>query len=182
MVVSAHIKGTALANGAEHDMGVIDQLKTRVPSSLKTFVAVDAAVELPARWNTGPEFVTKEIRCGCGCAEFYMRSVARTESRGLFKKRHVTHYDPPFYLSCAGCRRMALLFDPAIHGWDGQMPGASASEIDEGSLSLTPDRGTVVVNYSYQGSDNYEELARNARKDLKKGKADTGSPEVKGPF
>ena len=30
--------------------------------------------------------------------------------------------------------------------------------------------------------DNYEELAKNARKDLKKGKADTGSPEVKGPF
>jgi low affinity Fe/Cu permease len=30
--------------------------------------------------------------------------------------------------------------------------------------------------------DNYEELASNARKDLKKGKADTGSPEVKGPF
>jgi low affinity Fe/Cu permease len=30
--------------------------------------------------------------------------------------------------------------------------------------------------------DNYEELASKARKDLKKGKADTGSPEVKGPF
>ncbi len=30
--------------------------------------------------------------------------------------------------------------------------------------------------------DNYEELARKARKDLKKGKADTGSPEVEGPF
>ena len=139
-------------------MGVIDQLKTRVPSSLKTFVAVDTAVELPAR-NAGPEFVTKEIRCGCGCAEFYMRSVARTESKGLFKKRHVTRHDPPFYLCCAGCRRIALLFDPAIHGWNGQMPGASASEIDEGSLSLTPDEGNVVVNYSYQSSDNYEELA-----------------------
>ncbi|HUP83513.1 MAG TPA: low affinity iron permease family protein [Candidatus Limnocylindria bacterium] len=30
--------------------------------------------------------------------------------------------------------------------------------------------------------DNYEDLARDARRDLKNGKADTGSPEVKGPF
>jgi len=30
--------------------------------------------------------------------------------------------------------------------------------------------------------DNYEKLARQARADLKKGKADTGSPDVEGPF
>jgi low affinity Fe/Cu permease len=30
--------------------------------------------------------------------------------------------------------------------------------------------------------DQYEKLAREARKDLKKGKSDTGSPEVEGPF
>jgi hypothetical protein len=108
--------------------------------------------------EAGPEFVTKEISCKCSCTEFYMRTVARAEKVGFLRKRTIVRHAAPFYLSCAACQRMALLFDPAIHGWNGQMPGATATQIADDSLSLIADRGNVFVNYSYQSPENYEEL------------------------
>ena len=54
--------------------------------------------------------------------------------------------------------------------------------VTEGAHLVLLDLEELSENELEDVRDNYEELARNARKDLKKGKADTGSPEVKGPF
>jgi hypothetical protein len=137
---------------------VVEQLKARTPKGLQNFRASISNVTLPDRWNAGPLFVTKEIRCTCGSPDLQLKTLQRTETKGLFKKRTVVTHGAPIHLSCPSCNRSALLFDPATHGWNGQEPGSSPSPVDEGSLTRTPEHGSVFANYSYQSPEEYADL------------------------
>jgi hypothetical protein len=137
---------------------VVEQLKARTPKGLQNFRASIDNVALPDTWSAGLLFVTKAIRCTCGAIDLQLKTLQRTETKGLFKKRVVVTHAAPIHLSCPACSRSALLFDPAIHGWNGQEPGSSPSPVDEASLTLAPERGNVFVNYSYQSPEEYAEL------------------------
>jgi len=54
--------------------------------------------------------------------------------------------------------------------------------VTKGAHLALLDLEELTENELETARDQYEELAREARKKLKKGKPDTGSPEVEGPF
>ena len=56
------------------------------------------------------------------------------------------------------CRVRKLLFDPRIHGYDGENDGCASITGEGEPIEFSKDVGTVIVNYSYQGLENYEEL------------------------
>lgn len=56
------------------------------------------------------------------------------------------------------CRVRKLLFDPRIHGYDGENDGCASITGEGEPIEFSKDVGTVIVNYSYQGIENYEEL------------------------
>jgi hypothetical protein len=135
---------------------ILERLVAAPPTLLDGF-RVLGEITSPDGWNSGPAFVTRQIGCGCGSPELQVltRQVVRTT--GFLRKRQRASSVPPVYVSCPRCGRRALLFDPAIHGWDGMsQPRAQAS--DGGLVPFRAAAGRVAVNCSYQGTENYKEL------------------------
>ena len=64
----------------------------------------------------------------------------------------------PVFVACEHCAQTELLFDASIHGWDGMVSPGEERVSASTANSFKPVAGTVIVNYSYQGIENYEEL------------------------
>ena len=64
----------------------------------------------------------------------------------------------PIYLECPICLTKSLIFNPAIHGWDGEN-GDNASLVGKNEpqkINDSPRR--VIVDYSFQDPESYAEL------------------------
>lgn len=124
-------------------------------SALKTFVA---DVQLPHSWNSGPLFTTKLIACKCGSEELELHTAQRKISKGFFKKKEVTEHYPPIKVSCTNCKNSTIIFNPEVHGWNGEIDESLGMPQEVELMPYSSGTFKVYVNYSYQGIENYEDL------------------------
>lgn len=129
-------------------MSVYDLFVHRKPACFGTFVLAGAS-DIDTDWGPPPEFLSKYVRCHCG-------------------ERHLNIYAcpgddmqlAPVILECPRCRAKAEIFHPEKHGYDGQFD-QSASMVGAGPPELfNPSPSEIIVEYSYQGEENYEELLK----------------------
>lgn len=114
--------------------------------------------ELPKKWNQSESFVTKQIACSCGSKNFHLNSSQVVQIKGLFKKREIITHLAPLTTECPKCKTSALLLDPTKHGWSGEF-GQSASLVGENEPTpFAKETGEILINYSYQSFENYEDL------------------------
>lgn len=135
----------------------LEKILARPPSLLEKFRVIGSA-PAPEDWNSGPEFATRQIGCICGSEHLQVATLQRSETKGIFRKKQIITYIPPVYVSCPACSRRELLFDAAVHGWDGQAPGERQASDSSNLVPYKDSSGSVLVNYSYQGIENYEDL------------------------
>lgn len=127
---------------------ILDRLTAATPRFLVNFKAQDAKVDLARNQHSRPDFVTKQVSCRCGAENVEMLA-SRTEDGEILA---------PIYLRCSECSSQQLLFDPTIHGWDGENRD-NASRVGDGEpAAVAPSPGNVIVVYSYQGIANYQDL------------------------
>jgi hypothetical protein len=125
----------------------LERLKAATPRFLANFMVQDGVGLARGRYSR-PDFVVKQVACACGSENVELLASRTNDGKCL----------APIYLRCLECSSRQLLFDPAIHGWDGE-GGNSASRVGEGEpTAVAPSPGTVFVVYSYQGIENYEDL------------------------
>lgn len=126
----------------------LDRLKAATPRFLVNFKVQDARVDFGRGRYSRPDYVAKQVACACGSEKVELLASRTNEGECL----------APIYLRCPECSSRQLLFDPTIHGWDGEGRD-SASRVGEGEpTAVAPSPGTVIVVYSYQGIENYEDL------------------------
>ncbi len=143
-------------SAGEQGKDVLEKLTATPPTLLADFRVV-GEVPSPETWNWGREFVTRQIACACGSPALRVATRQSAAAPGVGKQEAVTRL-PPVYLSCPRCGRRALLFDAALHGWNGQVaPGGRAAEA-RGLVPFRESVGEVLVTCSYQGIENYQEL------------------------
>lgn len=127
-------------------MTVYSNFIHRKPACFGSFDLLDAK-EVKSNWPQGPEFITKFVACECG--ETLLNVYASFEN-----EMHLA----PIELECPKCKTRSEVFNPEKHGWDGQN-GDSCSLVGESEPKLFNQSPTkVVVEFSYQGEENYEEL------------------------
>lgn len=127
-------------------MNIYNEFINRKPACFKSFNLVDAK-DVKSNWVTGPEFVSKYIACACGNILL-----------NIYASYGNKMYLAPIELECPQCMNRAEIFNPTEHGWDGEN-GDCCSLVGETEPKLfnkSPIR--VLVEYSYQGVENYEEL------------------------
>jgi hypothetical protein len=123
-------------------------LKAATPRFLSNFKIQDSNGDFARGQYSRPDFVVKQFACACGSENVELLASRTNNGECL----------APIYLRCSACSSRQLLFDPAIHGWDGE-GGNSASRVGEGEpTAVAPTPGAVIVVYSYQGIENYEDL------------------------
>ena len=130
-----------------NDENILNKFIRKQPKCLSNFNIVDIPTDIKDDWAQGPEFLSKLIKCKCG-----------EEALNVYASSNEEMLLAPIYLECPKCSAKHLIFDPGIHGWDGEI-GENASMIGESEPQLvntTPQR--VIVDYSYQGPENYAEL------------------------
>lgn len=119
---------------------------SKKPSCLKGF-RIQEISDVKSNWVTGPEFKCKLVKCQCGNSEL---KIYASYENGM----HLA----PIILECTNCDTKEVIFNPEIHGWDGQN-GDDCSMVGTGEPELfVEDPTKVVIEYSYQGLENYEEL------------------------
>ncbi|GHA03170.1 hypothetical protein GCM10008090_10180 [Arenicella chitinivorans] len=137
---------------------IIKSLLEKTPDCLTGFKVSVSDIKLPRSWNTGLLFTTKQLSCKCGNQELELNTNQQVRVSGFFKKREKTELFPPVKVSCPNCGYAATIFDPQIHGWNGQIEDHSC-ESENSNLSPHPESpAKVFANYSYQGVENYEGL------------------------
>ena len=78
----------------------------------------------------------------------------RKEEHGLIRKKHRLLSVAPVYLECGQCGRRARLFSPGCDGWNGQIEPEADPDADS-AVYLDGEPSRIIVNYSYQGMENY---------------------------
>ena len=135
----------------------LEVLRSKKLSCLSHFELTPFHEVLPTSWNTGDSFITNKISCLCGSVEGRLLVNQVKETKGVFKKKITCQNTSPIYFECSRCNSKELLFSSHIHGWNGEMEKGLMPDV--GSVVYVSDKvGNVIVNYSYQGIENYEEL------------------------
>jgi hypothetical protein len=130
------------------DRNMFNRLKAATPRCLAEFQTQEASAEFAGSRYSKSHFVTKRVACVCGSQELELLA-CRTDDGD---------YLAPISAQCPKCASQHLLFNPAIHGWDGES-GASASRVsNREAIPVAATPGSVIVVYSYQGLENYEDL------------------------
>lgn len=133
-------------------------MRNRDPHIFHGFVssASDALAELFRA--SSKEIFVKEIHCICGSESFFLDLLQSKESKGVCSKSEFIEYKPPVYTVCSACKKSQLLFDPVIHGWNGEIGIVkdSVSPQKLGRYSLYP--GRIYVAYSYSAVEEYDRL------------------------
>ncbi|GAB1267021.1 hypothetical protein NBRC116493_02740 [Aurantivibrio infirmus] len=137
---------------------LIKELFEKTPKCLSELKTSVSDVQLPRSWNSGPLFTTKLISCKCGNEELELHTAQRKASKGFFKKKEVTEYYPPVKVSCTKCNNSTTIFNPEVHGWNGETEESLGTPQEVELMPYSPGMGEVYVNYSYQGVENYEDL------------------------
>ena len=137
---------------------ILEQLKKHVPRFLTPFNAREYHGKLPTSWNVGEAFVSKEIFCKCGNENFFLLTYELREKKGIFRKKAVITKYAPVYLHCSKCGLNGELFNPEMHGWNGEFGDSPPELTKNGAVLFSENAGEIVVNYSYQGVENYQEM------------------------
>ena len=136
----------------------ISDLKNRTPKCIKGLKTEVVKIELPSKWNTGDDFVTRRLFCQCEKSDLILKSSFIRIKKGLFKKREKMEFLAPILVHCRNCGFEQVIFDPRIHGYNGEF-GDNSSRIGDNKPILISDKmGEIYVNYSFQGMQNYLDL------------------------
>ena len=137
---------------------IINKLKNKAPNYFKEFSLSEYTGQSLREWQNKEEFVSKKVSCQCGQQELLIFVTNKIQIKGLFKKKEVKIPLAPIYLQCPKCNKQPLFFNPHLNGWDAEL-SQSVCEIGEGEAELYLQKsGLVVICYSYQNVENYEEL------------------------
>ncbi len=116
------------------------------PGCFKSFNLVDAQ-DVKTGWVTGSEFLSKYVICKCGNGALNIYASFGNDMNLA-----------PLVVECPICGVKEEIFNPEIHGWDGEN-GDNCSSVGESEPKLLPVSPTrLVTEYSYQGAENYEDL------------------------
>lgn len=127
-------------------MDIYSKFINRKPACFKSFSLLDAK-GVKSDWPSSPEYISKLVACECG--ETLLDIYA-----SFGNEMHLA----PIELECPKCKNKSEIFNPTKHGWDGEN-GDCCSLIGESEPKLFNKSPTkVVVEFSYQGEENYEEL------------------------
>lgn len=136
---------------------VLEVLRSKRLSCLSQFELTPFGEPLPTSWNTGDSFITNKISCACGSTVGRLLVNQLKETKGFFKKKITYQNISPVYFECSKCNSKDLLFSSYIHGWNGELEKGLTPNVDS-AVYVSDNGGNVIVNYSYQGIENYEEL------------------------
>ena len=133
--------------GARTTSNILNKFIHKKPGCLENFETEDCPRDIKNSWIQGPEFLSKLIKCKCGESELYVYASSNDEMLLA-----------PVYLECPKCLSKSLIFNPEMHGWDGEN-GDNASMVGEEEphkINESPCR--VIIDYSYQGPESYADL------------------------
>lgn len=99
--------------------------------------------------NLGNEFISRNVVCTCGNKKLNIYASLENEL-----------YLAPVILECPACGHKEQIFNPDIHGWDGENGDNCSMKSTEEPKVLPNSPKKVMVEYSYQGLENYEGLAK----------------------
>lgn len=119
---------------------------SKKPRCFKGF-NIEDATDIKSNWVSGAEFSSKYVSCACGNALL-----------NIYASHNGNMNLAPILLECEICQEKEEIFNPEVHGWDGEN-GDNCSLVGESEPALfnaAPSK--IVVEYSYQGLENYEEL------------------------
>lgn len=125
---------------------IYDEFIGKKPRCFGIFTLIDAT-NAQSDWAVSKEFLSKQILCSCGNPMLH-----------VFASHNGKMHLAPIILACPVCEKREEIFSPDKHGWDG-MNGDNCAKI--GSLEpqlINATASKIVVEYSYQGIENYEDL------------------------
>lgn len=138
---------------------IITSIKLKTPTLLKSFkLEIVPNALLPSTWNQGDNFVTQKLSCACSNQQLQVLTCQNKQTKGFFRKKEVIEYLAPVNIHCTSCNTTSLLFNPNIHGWNGQLDEQTTETDLQVTQLYTDDLGEVMVNYSYQNAENYQDL------------------------
>lgn len=117
------------------------------PKCFQSFQLEDAK-DIKSDWVQGPEFLSKLMLCPCGNSNL---NVFCSYGRNMRLA--------PISVECPKCNYRAEIFDPRKHGWDGENGDFCSSVGDSEPKIVNGSPSRIIVQYSYQGDDNYEDLS-----------------------
>lgn len=127
---------------------VYQKFTSRKPSCFSSFNLIECSADIASNWMQGPEFITRQIVCDCS-----------SENLDILASSDGDQLLAPIVASCPNCQKSETLFDPRKHGWDAQEGGDCYSLVGESEpKKVNGSACTVIVNYSYQGEENYNDL------------------------
>ncbi len=126
---------------------ILENFIHKKPRCLKSFEIEDLPKGINTNWSDGPEFLSKLVKCKCGNNVFNVYASSNEEMTLA-----------PVYLECPNCLTKDLIFDPTIHGWDGENGDCASLVGEKEPQKLYDSPRKVIIDYSYQGVDSYAEL------------------------
>lgn len=119
---------------------------SKKPRCFKSF-NIENATDIKSNWVSGTEFLSKCLSCACGNK---LLNVYASLDGGINLA--------PILLECAICEVKEEIFNPEVHGWDGENGGhcSMVGKSEPRLVNSLPSK--IVAEYSYQGLENYEEL------------------------
>ena len=102
--------------------------------------------------------IERSIRCPCGNENLVLQAAQRKELRGVCSKSEIIRFKPPVYVICPACSRTTLLFDPEIHGWNGESGLVRGVESTFTLAKCIPQPGRVRVVITYKDFSVYGQL------------------------
>ena len=137
----------------------IESIKSKSPRILSAFDAKDSGYESIGMENDDDCFCLKNVQCKCGNSNLSVfTTITKENKKGLFKDKETIAHLAPVHLQCPSCKSENLLFDPRVHGWDGENGDCASATGENGQLLFNESPAKVYVEVSYQGEENYEDL------------------------
>lgn len=145
---------------------LIDSLSSKTPSAFTKFTSSIVNTDLLNTKNTGTDYVTRQIACICGNKLLHLKTVQKKELRGVCSKSIFTSVAPPIYVVCSTCQRTTLLFDPVIHGWNGELERIPDQDSALSLYRFRESPGNIYVQYSYRNPEKYSAIRDNGVEDI----------------
>lgn len=111
-------------------------------------------------------FVAFTLTCKCGNRSLVPAATPVDSNHQKVPLESAAMLLAPVVVSCPECGNSSIVFDPRVHGWDGQI-GESASAIgDDDPSPCFSTGGLIQVDVSYQGEESYSNLAADGVQNL----------------
>jgi hypothetical protein len=139
---------------------LLQAVLAKTPQCVANFITSQITITLPNRLLAGSQCMTRSIKCICGNDNLNLEAARRKDLRGTCRQEEITTPIPPVYVSCPGCQRYTLLFDPSIHGWHAQINVDDEADDALRLIKCTPHPIKVCVVHAYRNRDGYATLAK----------------------